>query len=111
MANRTSMLVRMSTSLKDRLVHEVEARGGNLNDVAVGILAERFETPFAPSGRRGTGAGASGVVLLRLPPELKQRIQREAFEAGTNANEVVVRTLGERLGLPHSTTGRRTVPF
>ena len=67
MADRATILVRMPPALKRRLVHEVETRGSALNDVAVGILAERFGVPFSPSGRKGAGPGSSGVVLLRLP--------------------------------------------
>jgi myo-inositol-1-phosphate synthase len=111
MPARTTMLVRMPPALKQRLVREVQTSGLALNDVAVGLLAERFALPFSPSGRRGAGPGTSGVVLLRLPPELKRAIQRAAFDAGTNANDVVVRALAERLGVSHLGTTRRTVPF
>src|SRR3954452_3653957 len=110
MADRATLLVRMPPTLKRRLVHEVEARGLALNDVAVGILAERFGVPFTPSGRRGAGPGGSGVVVLRLPAELKRRIQRAALDAGTNGNDVVVRALEQRLGVSPAGTTRRT-PF
>src|SRR4051794_23800546 len=111
MADRATLLVRMRPTLKRRLVHEVEARGLALNDVAVGILAERFGVPFTPSGRRGAGPGGSGVVLLRLPAELKRRVQRAALDEGTNGNDVVVRALEQRLGVPSAGTTRRSVPF
>ena len=44
--NRSDVLVRMPAELKRRLVREVEARGSNLNDLAVEILASRFAVPF-----------------------------------------------------------------
>jgi len=41
----------MPRELKKRLTDEVARRGGNLNDVAVGLLASRFAVPFEPSAR------------------------------------------------------------
>ena len=61
----------MPPPLKARLVDEAAIQGSNVNDVAVGILADRFGVSYRGTGRRGGAAGASGVVLLRLPPELK----------------------------------------
>ena len=101
----------MPAQLKRRLVHETEARASNLNDVAVGILADRFGMPYDGSGRRSPAAGTSGVVLLRLPPGLKRRIQLEAFERGGNTNDVILETLSERLGIPFESNRRRSVPF
>ena len=101
----------MPAQLKRRLVHETEARGGNLNDVAVGILANRYQIPFEPTGRRSPAAGTSGVVLLRVPPDLKKKIQLEAFEAESNTNDVILRALSERLGVPFASNRRRSVPF
>ena len=101
----------MPAQLKRRLVHETEARASNVNDVAVGILAGRFDMPYDGSGRRSPAAGASGVVLLRLPPALKRRIQLEAFERGSNTNDVILETLSERLGVPFESNRRRSVPF
>ena len=63
---RTDVLVRMPADLKRRLADEVEARGGNLNDVAVGILASRFAVPFQESGRRG--APQKPRLLDRITP-------------------------------------------
>jgi len=101
----------MPAQLKRRLVHETEARGGNLNDVAVGILANRYQIPFEPTGRRSPAAGTSGVVLLRVPPELKKKIQLEAFGAASNTNDVILRVLSEQLGIPYESNRRRSVPF
>ena len=43
------MLVRTPTSLKQALVRETARRGASLNDVAVGLLADRFDVPYAPT--------------------------------------------------------------
>ena len=48
---RKDVLVRMPADLKRDLAREVEATEGNLNDLAVGILASRFAVPFESSGR------------------------------------------------------------
>ncbi len=62
----------MPFSLKGALVREVARRGGSLNDVATGMLAERFGVAFTPSRRKSPLPGPSPVVLLRMPPELKR---------------------------------------
>jgi myo-inositol-1-phosphate synthase len=101
----------MPAPLKGRLIQAAETQDSNVNDVAVGMLADRFGVSYQGSGRRGGAAGSSGVVLLRLPPALKRRIQLEAFERGSNTNDVILETLSERLGLPFESNRRRSVPF
>jgi myo-inositol-1-phosphate synthase len=97
---RSDILVRMPTDLKRRLAREVEARRGNLNDVAVEILASRFAVPFQGSGRRGGRPSERGDVLLRMPPELKERLSRRATERGRSVTQLIVETLSERLHDP-----------
>src|SRR2546423_11043688 len=88
----------MPRELKQRLADEVARRGGNLNDVAVSLLASRFAVPFEPSGRAGTVSQEGGTVLLRMPPELKQKLSARAAERKRNVNDLIVETLSERLG-------------
>jgi myo-inositol-1-phosphate synthase len=78
-----------------------------MNDVAVGILGDRFSVAVAPSGRRSVAPGASGVVVLRMPDELKQRIRRAAVERKTNVNQVIVETLADELDLSQRATRRK----
>jgi myo-inositol-1-phosphate synthase len=92
------VLVRMPSELKKRLAAEVAERRSNLNDIAVGILASRFAVPFEPSGRKGPPPKGVGDVLLRMPGELKDRLQQRAAERRTNTNELINEILGERLG-------------
>jgi myo-inositol-1-phosphate synthase len=101
----------MPESLKGALVREVARRGGNLNDVATGILAERFGFPYTPTGRKSPLAGTSGVALLRMPAELKHRIQEEAFRAASSTSDVILGALAEELGVPYEPAGGRSVPF
>ena len=68
----------MPRELKRRLADEVEATGRSVNDVAVGYLAASFAVDFEPSGRAGRPPREGGSVLLRMPPELKERILAEA---------------------------------
>jgi myo-inositol-1-phosphate synthase len=93
---RSDVLVRMPAELKRRLAREVEARGGNLNDFAVEILASRFAVPFQGSGRRGGRPSGKGDVLLRMPPELKERLSRRASERRRSVTQLIVETLSER---------------
>jgi len=101
----------MSSALKQRLAFEVARRESTLNDVAVGILADRFGVPFEPSGRKGAAPGESGVVLLRLPPELKRRIQSTAFDHESNTNRVILEALAEHLGVRLEPARGSRVPF
>jgi len=97
--DRTNVLVRVPEALKRRLAEEVAQTRRNLNDVAVGILASRFAVPFEGSGRPGSPPKESGDLLLRMPRELKEKLNRRARERRRNTNELIVETLAERLGL------------
>src|SRR2546427_5247362 len=99
--NLKSVLVRMPTTLKRRLAREVTRRESTLNDVAVELLADDFGVEFTPSGRQpgSRRLGDTGVVLLRLPPELKRRLDEAARERRSSTNRVIVETLAERLDL------------
>src|SRR5215218_3633959 len=85
----------MPAELKRRLAREVEARTSNLNDVAVGILASRFAVPFQGSGRSGGRASGKGDVLLRMPPELKDKLKRRAAERKRSVTQLIVESLSE----------------
>ena len=102
----------MPPLLKQGVVDEAKRSGSSMNDVVVAILAGRFSVPFSPSGRTSNvPSGGSGVVVLRMPPELKRRIHEAAFETETNANDIILGSLAERLGIPFESNRRRTVPF
>src|SRR5215216_1641562 len=97
----TSVLVRMPQALKRRLAREVARRKSTLNDVAVELLAARFGVPFEPSGRRGRVPGETGVVLLRVPPELKRQLEATARERATSTNNLIIESLSELLDVSH----------
>jgi predicted HicB family RNase H-like nuclease len=92
-----SILVRMSATLKRRLGREVARRESTLNDIAVQILAERYQLEFEPSGRKGSPPGDTGDVLLRVPPAVKQRLDEDSRERGISTNQLIVEALSERL--------------
>jgi len=96
---RATLLVRMPAELKRRLTEEVVARGSNLNDVAVEILATRFAVDFETSGRRSVPKKTEGDVLLRLPRVLKEKLGVRARERRRTTNDLIVETLATRLGL------------
>jgi myo-inositol-1-phosphate synthase len=98
--NLKSILVRMPSTLKRRLAREVARRESTLNDVAVELLADEFGVDFQPSGRRGPVPGDTGVVLLRMPPQLRRQLAAAARERRSSTNKVVVETLATRLGAP-----------
>jgi myo-inositol-1-phosphate synthase len=88
----------MPGELKRLLSDEVRRTGRSLNDVAVGILASRFAVSFEPSGRAGKEPGAGGSVLLRMPVELKDKLAARAAQRKRNVNDLIVETLGDKLG-------------
>jgi myo-inositol-1-phosphate synthase len=103
---RSTVLVRLPAALKERLAEEAEATGQSLNDVAVGSLAARFAVPYTPTGRRAAAPRATGDVLLRMPPELKDKLARRASERRRSTNDLIVETLAERLGVTTERTPR-----
>jgi myo-inositol-1-phosphate synthase len=88
----------MPAELKRHLAREVERSGRSLNDVAVEALSARFAVPFRPSGRLGKPPGDGRSVLLRVPQELKDKLDARAGERKRNVNDLIVETLGEQLG-------------
>ncbi len=90
----------MPASLKRALVRETARRGTSLNEVAVEILARAHGLPYEPSGRRSPVPGASPVVLLRVPADLKHELEAEARRERTTVNHVVVHTLADELDVP-----------
>src|ERR671919_127021 len=100
----------MPDELKERLAAEVTRAGRSLNDIAVGILADRFAVPFEPSGRKGSPPKAKGDVLLRMPAALKQKLQTRGAERGGGMNDLIVEILAERLGAAVPTRRKERMP-
>jgi len=98
----------MPASLKAALVRETARQESNVNDVVAAILADAFGVSYTPSGRRRKVlAGSSPVVLLRVPQELKDEIQAEASRTDANANDVILATLADGLGIPATTSASK----
>jgi myo-inositol-1-phosphate synthase len=98
-STRKSVIVRVPPALKRRLAREVARDGKSMNDLAVGILGSRFGIEVVESGRRSAPPGSSGVVVLRMPDELKDRLSAEARSTDSTTNDLIVRTLSETLGV------------
>jgi myo-inositol-1-phosphate synthase len=102
----------MPAPLKGALVRETARRSSNLNDVAVGILADEFGVEYRPTGRRRKVlAGGSPVILLRVPQELKSEIQAEASRRDSNANDVILSALADGLGVPAQSNRKGRKPM
>ena len=98
----------MPSPLKEALVRETARRSSNVNDVAAGLLAEEFGIDYTPTGRRRKVlAGSSPVLLLRVPPELKDEIHAEASRRDSNANDVILAALADGLGVPSASKRSR----
>src|SRR5215211_6276593 len=92
----TKAILRVTPSLKRRVASEVARRRTNMNDFVVGVLSERFDVPFQPSGRRSPIPGASGDVVLRMPTALRHAIKLQAAERGRTMNDVIVEALEDQ---------------
>ncbi|HEY5873579.1 MAG TPA: inositol-3-phosphate synthase [Gaiellaceae bacterium] len=91
----------MPAPLKEALVRQTARSESNVNDVAAGLLADRFGVSYVPSGRRRKVlAGSSPVLLLRVPQELKDEIHAEASRRDSNANDLILAALADGLGVP-----------
>jgi myo-inositol-1-phosphate synthase len=99
----------MPTPLKNALVRDTARRGASLNDVAVGLLADHFDVPFTPSGRRSPLPGASPAVLLRVPSDLKFELEKDARREGRSVNDVITRVLADGLSVPLTTNRKDTM--
>lgn len=90
--------VRVSAEVKEKLSAEALERGSSVNDVAVGILAERYRLKFQGTGRRSPGTHtAEGPLLLRMPLTLYKRIHAAAVDC--SKTDVVERQLREHYEL------------
>ena len=102
----------MPAPLKGALVRETARRSSNLNDVAVGILADMFAIGYTPTGRRRKVlAGSSPVLLLRVPQKLKDEIHAEASRRDSNANDVILSALADGLGVPTQSNRKGRTPM
>ena len=90
----------MPSHIKTALVQETARRGVSLNDVAVGLIADDFGVVYTSTGRRSALPGASPVILLRMPEDIKHEIETEAIRSGQTVNDVVLRSLADGLGVP-----------
>src|SRR5919108_32686 len=75
-----------------------------------GLLASRFAVSFEPTGRTGSVKREGGSVLLRMPPELKDKLAARAAQRKRNVNDLIVETLSERLGKDTMTSRKGKTP-
>ncbi len=71
--DRVTVRVRLSKPLLAAAMDQVNATRTNMNDVLVGILADRYRKAFVPSSRRGHPRGSQNVTLV-MSLELKDTI-------------------------------------
>lgn len=107
------VLVKMPRSIKTPLAAEAIESATSVNDVAVGILADRHAFAFAPSGRRPAFKPDPGTedVVLRVPEKGKRKMQAAALRIGINMSDYVNSILAEHYGVDYETDGRKRVPF
>lgn len=96
----STMFVRNITpELKTLIVAEAAERKVGMNDLVVGVLADRFAIPFEPSGQVGTTQlGDSTDLVLRLPTRLRRAVAIEAARRDDTIKGVVCAALDRHFG-------------
>jgi hypothetical protein len=107
------VLVKMPRSIKTPLAAQSVGSATSVNDVAVGILADKLGFAFSPSGRRPAFKPNPGTedVVLRVPEAGKRKIQGAALRAGVNMSDFVNCVLAEHYEVEYEANGRKRVPF
>jgi hypothetical protein len=108
-----SVLVKMPREIKTPLVAQCVETETSVNDVAVGILADRLSFAFTPSGRKPAFRPDPGTedVVLRIPEKGKRKIQAAALRSGVNMTDFVNSQIAEHFGVDWEANGRTRVPF
>lgn len=84
------LLRNIPPALKRALIAEVKATGTNMNDVAVGIIADAYGMKFRPSEKRTPGLTRATNVGLTMPKRLLRQLNIEAAKKGTTATELMM---------------------
>lgn len=61
--------------LKEKLVADAAAADTNMTDVAVGILAGKYDVALERNGRRAVASASTSELVLNLPPALATKIE------------------------------------
>jgi predicted HicB family RNase H-like nuclease len=86
----TLFIRHINPELKTLIVAEAAERKVGMNDLVVGVLAERFSIPFEPTGQVGTiQLGDSTDIVLRMPTRLRRSVAIEAARRGGTIKGVV----------------------
>lgn len=84
--------------LKTKIAQRCAEKGESMNDLVVGILAEKFGVRFEKTGRGGgDDVGAASDVVLRMPPALSRKIDVAAARAGETRRDVILGVLASEL--------------
>lgn len=97
----------LDPAIKEHLAADAAKREASINDVAVGILAERFKVKFEGTGRKGPGARGSLVGSFRMPRKLDVAIYTARTTDAPSKRAVVERTLAEHYGIEPPPSRRR----
>jgi predicted HicB family RNase H-like nuclease len=98
-ANATMFVRHIPGDLKALIVAEAEEKQVGMNDLVVGVLAERFSIPFEPTGKLGTvDLGLSTDLVLRVPQRLRRSVAVEAARRGDTIKGVVCTALERHYG-------------
>lgn len=90
----------ITPELNQAVAEEMERLGKNRNEVVVAILAEDFKVRFRPNGRHTTRTSESPAEWhLKMPRQLRTKINVKAKRTETSARDLVVAVLSEEFGV------------
>lgn len=96
----TFLLTNVPEGLRLELRVVAEAEGTSMTDLVVGILSERYELGWTPSGRALRSDFLGGRNLsLRLPPAVFKAVKEEGDERGVAMRSVIMTALCERFSI------------
>jgi hypothetical protein len=85
--------------LRPKLVADAEAKGSNLTEVVLGILAAHYKVPFEPAGRKTKPSRNGEELNLRLPMRLYRAIAMSAARYPRTVQREILATLCTHYGL------------
>lgn len=102
----TLMLRFIPARLKGKIKRRVEQEGTNMNDVLVKLLADAYGVKFEGTGVRRLRIGTSSQINLKVPAELKDLLERDAYAKRETERNLAVEIICEEFDVPFARTGR-----
>lgn len=92
----------ISPALNAAVRKRMEAEGLNRNDLVVGVLAKHYRVRFRLNSRHSGGRAVVAPVEwhLKIPKQLRRKLNAERARTDVPARDIAVRILSEEFGVP-----------